>query len=593
MGVEQARTGQVDWVPSRDSAAFSYSRTKGQDGVRASFQMPRNSHVWTVGTATIALVGEVYDASDVVPTLYARGGLEALTTLDGSFLFFVADEASGKAWVVNDHIGTRAAYVWDAGDTTVVTNTLAAGPRSQSSIDPAGVCAYLANDGTRGGLTPWASAKALPAASVLALHNGHAPVRYWQMTVAPERASVDELVPEMYDLMGKAVTRRLAPFGNAPIILSLSGGVDSKGLLGLLLDQVPVDRVTAYTYYQGEQVGDMDLPEARRAAQAAGIAHHPVLGYRGDFLATLVDNAIGGDGVAHFCDDADVWSHLAEGATGDRVVVAGDRQSHHVGRLPDDLPVPTLLQLISLFPPNVIDWFVGELPAEARDAMVEGWGSSYDALVTRYSTPDGWRVASLPAYLEQRANPTLTLWRERFSSRAGSVISPYLDRDLLDFVGRLPLEFNDLEGEFLHRITLERAFPRLFEAGNAHGGWNTPDWGEEIRGSASTLRRLIVAIDSPLEALVPKESTLALLDMVATGESPVRAATSGWKWQIRKLVKASELLTRLVRERKLQQRLRAPMKVGEAALLRRLLTLHLALADHSAVMERFEEVRDE
>jgi asparagine synthase (glutamine-hydrolysing) len=591
MGVEQAETGQVEWVPDPDSSAFIYTRHPGQETGRAYFRLPEESHVWEVGTTTLALVGEVYGPRDAVPARYASGGIDALSLLDGSFLIFVTDTASNDAWVVTDHIGSRAAYRWEQGDTTMVTNTLAAGPRSGADLDPGGVCAFLANDGVRSGLTPWSTARALRPASITALHPDGSDRHYWRMRAAPEPGDLDDLAVTMHHLMLSSVERRLAAFGDTPIALSLSGGVDSKGLLGLLLECVPAERISAYTYFYGEQVGDMDLPEAQRAARSAGVVHHSVLGYQGDFLATLIDNAIRGDGVAHFCDDADAWGHLADKYGGDGLVVAGDRQSHHLGRLPRDLPIPSLLRLVSLYPGSVIEWFLARLPDDSSRAMIAAWDDVYGDLVAEYSTMGNWRIAAHPAYIEQRANPTLTLWRERFSRRAGSVISPFLDRQLLDFVGRLPFAFNDVEGDFLHRITLERAYPAIFSGDNAHGGWNVPDWGEEIRVNVDAIRAMVVGIDSPLESLIPKSVTLDLLNAVASSDSPVGTATSGWKWQLRKLVKTSEVLTRLARERKLQQRLAAPMKVGEAALLRRLLTLHLALADHSAVMERFEEVR--
>jgi asparagine synthase (glutamine-hydrolysing) len=570
------------------SATFIYSGGPDSGGL-ASLTLPEDAWRWSDGMLTIAVVGELYDGGEELPSLYRDGGVDALTQLNGSFLMFVADEARHEAWVVNDHIGSRAAYISQKGTGAVVSNSLAGGPWPDSGVDAAGVCAYLANDGTRSGLTPWKTVSAMPPGSVLALHSSEPPARYWRQPATPGAGDVDDLVPRMLDLMRAAVERRLAPFGDRPIVLSLSGGVDSKGLLGLLLEQMPADRIWAYTYYNGEQVGDMDLPEARRAAGAVGVSHYPIPGYRNDFVETLVDNAFRGDGVAHFCDDADVWRHL--GSTVDGLVVAGDRQAHHLGRLPDDLPATSLLSLVSLVPPSVIDWFLARLPAEAAASMFEGWDQVYESLVAEYGAMGGWRVASLPAYIEQRANPTLTLWRERFSSQAGPVISPFLDRDLLEFVGHLPVDLNDVEGDFLHRITLERAFPALFRGENAHGGWNIPDWGHEIRSHAASIRSLVIGIDSPLEALVPKEATLDLLQAVASGGSPVTAATSGWKWQLRKLVKSSELATRIVRERKLQQRLRKPPKVGEAALLRRLLTLHLAMADQSAVMERYEEVK--
>lgn len=536
------------------------------------------------GSATVSLLGETYGASpDGILERYLADGMAGLTSLEGSFVIVVDDRACGNTWVMTDHVGSRTAYIWELGERTLVTNTLAAGPRRELTIDPGGVCSYLANDGVRAGLTPYREVRSMPPGSIADLRSDGGPENYWRVPMAPQSGSIDELAPEMIHLMRRAVRKRLGAFNPGDVLLSLSGGVDSKGLLGLLTEEVGPDTIEAVTYFHGEQVGDMDLPEARLAAATAGVRHRPIAGYQGDFLGTLVDNAVRGDSVAHFCDDANVWRSLGAEAVDGRVVVAGDRQAHHLGLLPDDMPVDALLRLVSFGASGAVDWFLASLPGEAGRVMADEWEERFESVLDEYRVVGNWRDAVHAAYLEQRATPTLSLWRERFSRQAGAVVNPFLDRDLLEFVGHLPRRLNDVGGEFLHRIALERAFPALFERGSAHGGWNVPDWGTEVARHADGVRRLISAVDSPLEALVPKEITLALIDAVVSGGPKLSAATSGWRWAVRRAIKKSAALTDIVRDRKLRRRIAGPVKVGKPALLRRLLTLHLALADHAEV----------
>lgn len=542
-------------------------------------------HLLTRDGVTVGLLGEIYGGGvdTVLDRYFAAGMAGVVGGIEGSFVLVVNDDAEGETYVVTDHIGSRAAYLWDLGDRRLVTNTLGDGPRSHVEIDAAGVCSYLANDGVRSGLTPYQSVRSVPPGSMMSLRTKSPPRRYWRFPVDPQPGSIEERSAEMIDLMRRAVDKRLSSLDTDKVVVSLSGGVDSKGLLGLLTEQMDPGSIETVTYFHGEQVGDMDLSEARAAADAVGVAHRAIPGYLGDFVTTLVDNALVGDGVAHFCDEADAWRFEGGQSAETRMKVAGDRQSHHYGSIPDDIPTEAMLRLINIFPAESIDWFLGSLDPQAADSMTSGWGDVYEATVGEYRSFESWRDAIHPAYLEQRTSPTLTLWRELFSRRLGPVVSPYLDRSLLEFVGRLSRELNDVNGTLLHRITLERAFPSLFERGNAHGGWNIPDWGTEMTKNRDGLARFISSVDSPLESLIPKDRTLGLLDDVASASPQLTSATSGWRWKVRRTVKSSAWLTKMVRQRKFQGRVSWPTKVSRAALLRRLLTLHLALADHEQV----------
>lgn len=557
---------------------------------------PGESSIAQRSEVRLLLLGRSYtfDGADGMLEAYLSGGCDSVISGDGSFLALVIDDRSNEIHVITDPVGTRAAYLWERRVGYTLTNRIADGPATGRGLDAAGICSYLVGDGTRAGLTPFAGVESLPGGTVATIANGRVqPRRYWriQPSFADEGAvSIDELEKQMLEHMRQAVARRLAVHRDLDIMISLSGGVDSKGLLGLLTEAIDPSRIEAFTYFHGEQVGDMDLPEATRVARIAGVRHRAVAGFSGDFLATLVDNALSGDSMAHFCDDADSWRALSPGE--ERLVVAGDRQWHGLGSQPDALPTVAMLGFVSLFPVSAISWFLDRLPENNRRALADGWQSVFDARVAHYETFESWLMAVQPAYVHERVKPTLMLWRELFSQQVGPVVNPYLDRALLDFVAALPQACKDLESpNFLHRRTLTNAFPELFARGSSHGGWNMPNWGAEMRRHGEVLKQWIAKVDSPLEELIPKDVTLGLIEEVGKASPSLSTATDGWRWKVKRVVKTSKVLRNTVRRARLGQRVRRPQTVAPAAMLRRVLTLHLALADAEEVLSIHEETK--
>lgn len=559
----------------------------GSKSVEATWSAGANSA--DTRDVTLVLCGQVHQAgfgSDAQPVLnlYIDAGLSAVTALEGSFLVVVIDRRTEKVLVFTDRFNSRKAYSGDIDSARWVATSLRLLPTESLQLDPTGIGSYLSSDGTHDGLTPYVGVEMLRQASVYVVEPGSiASDLYWECPYEPQTGVVStlDLANEMAGLMRTAVKNKVVALNPSRVFLSLSGGVDSRGLLGLLVEALGPEKVTAISYYNCEQVGDMDLPYAQKAAAVAGVEHRTINGFDGDLISLLRLNAELGEGVAHFCDDAQIWRSLRPEffENAGAVLVAGDRQWHwNPAARPSAFAA---LQYCSVMPPEVLNGLYPLLPAAAAAAMRDGWRARYEGIAAGLVQAKSWQHTMMRAYHEQRVQDTLMLWRERFCGESTQVSLPFLDRGVLEFVGRLPIELNNLEFGLLHKRAIKAAFPPLFSDGVADGGWNMPNWGDHIPRHGAALAGLVLDGASRLDDLIPPDVVLGLLaDVISSGSG--LESTEGAMWFLKKQIRRAPIVRDAFRRAKLRKRLERPRPVRKSRMLRSLLTLRLALGPPSA-----------
>lgn len=534
--------------------------------------------------AWVVLRGRLYgqgslDQPRTVLERFRERGPEGVGGLEGSYLAVVHDPPSGVV-AISDRLATRKGFYAIRSGSAVLSTDLADLADPWPGLSLAGVSSHLSSNGPHGGLTPLDGVEMVPPGSAVRLAPGRADVEvYYQWAFEPtDTRDRTILRDEMVDRMRSAVVDRLEAHSAATALLSLSGGFDSRGLLGFLAEHLGPSGVTAFTYHHGEAVGDMDRDTAARLAEIAGVRHRIVDGYRGDFLTVLDHNARRGLGLAHFCDEADVWRGLEtdpEFRSAD-VLVVGDRQAHHfwLGR---PLSTGEALSVVSVRPPSGIEWFLGLLPVDTAEGLRQGWTDRLTPIHERLERSGSWKAALMEAYFIERVGYTLNLWRERFGGATLPVVNPFLDMRLLEFVARLPWDLNDADRGLLHKEAIAAAFPCFEGVPPSSGGWNRPHWGVEMACHRPRIAAMIEDEPSPLDEVVPPALLMRLLERVESERPGLSEATSGLGWQVRKLVKRTPVARRLVRSRRRMEMADAPPVPNHEVLLR-LLYVRRALA---------------
>ncbi len=260
-------------------------------------------------TRCIVFEGEVFDSAHLRSELEAAGhvfklgstaelvlhlweehGEDGLLRLNGGFTFAVWNTVDRSLAVGNDRFGFRHVYYASLGNQLAFAcgvRGLLAHSQLPRTIDKVGVAQALHFEYLLGDRTYVAGVKLLPPAAVLYLQAGHCTrERYWHWSM-PEYYQPHnrrEYQRELLRLLKLAAARQ-APEGAVRAGINLSGGLDSRMLLGMLSKQMDVRSLQAYSF--GIEGCD-DVALGRQAAQAVHAPHH-ALPLPDDYLTTYAE----------------------------------------------------------------------------------------------------------------------------------------------------------------------------------------------------------------------------------------------------------------------------------------------------------------
>lgn len=377
-------------------------------------------------------------------------GIDALKHLNGRYDIVIWDRHARVLQLVSDRFGAhRHYYLRRPGALHLACEVKAlAAFLTRAEIDPAGLASMLSFGYHLGELTLLREVKCLPHARHIEFRTATDTFgieRYWDYPYGEMEAAASEaeLAEALHRHLARALKRRLRKVEK--ILLPISGGLDSRTMAGLLAQSDYSGEVLAYSYGQ---------PSSRDARYGRAIARK--LGYRHIHIPTPVDFMTRHMEQAAWRFDAE-WaadsnwgarfSHthpalgdirgytVLSGFMGD-VILGSDRYNYR--RKAGDAPLST---------EGLAEIFIGavrDMPIDGLlDATSAAEAESGIAAIARETFEPRQNLAPFFALLRsefihrQRRHTATVTQSVEHDLRA---ITPFLDRDVVDFSTRIPLD---------------------------------------------------------------------------------------------------------------------------------------------------------
>jgi len=207
---------------------------------------------------------------------YAEWGTaELLDRVNGMFAFAIWDAARRKLVLARDRMGQKPLFYSQLSDGTIVfgseVKALLAHRDVENVVDEDGLAAYLTFEYLPGRLSMVRGVrKLLPGTWIEAREGSISELRYWDLPIGdhPTPADATERFTELFDA---AVARRL--MSDVPLGVFLSGGVDSSSVAASVTRQRPPASVKTFSIGFEDETYD-ESSVARRVAEHLGTEHH-------------------------------------------------------------------------------------------------------------------------------------------------------------------------------------------------------------------------------------------------------------------------------------------------------------------------------
>jgi asparagine synthase (glutamine-hydrolysing) len=409
--------------------------------------------------------------TEVVAHAYEEYGERFVDRLDGMFAIAIWDSERERLVLARDRFGKKPLFYWASGASFAFASELQAlmlVPGLRRDLDPEALGDYLGYMAIPAPRTIYRDVRKLPPAHVLvADRQGCRLGRYWSLSYEPKlRITETDAAEQVRTLLEAAVRKRLV--GEVPLGAFLSGGVDSGGVVALMarLTNRPVK-----TFSIGFEESRYDeLPAAKQVAEAFGCEHHEfiVRPRAVEILPALARHF----GEPYADSSAIPTAHLAAltrahvtvaltGDGGDEMFAGYQRHlgarlaeqwkvAAHFGQRWAETPLDTrrrwgrlrrFVASSALSRAERYRTWAGVFSPEAIAVVSDGAGDGVKAVadifheVTHLDAVDAALAIDTRHYLPTDLLPKMDITTMMYSLEARS---PLLDRELAEFVARLP-----------------------------------------------------------------------------------------------------------------------------------------------------------
>jgi len=447
------------------------------------------------GRVKIFLHGEIYNDQvvnsnplDFIYQLYEKSGMGFASSLNGSFVIAIVDEEEDIVLIANDRIASKPLFCFDDGRAIYFgpeMKSLFLTPTLKRNLKLAAVADLLANGYFTREHTLIENLEAVDNATVLRITaGGVARHRYWEHPFTygfqqeGKERSQRHYQEKLGELLRKAVSRRLRTDHTCGILLS--GGYDSRGILGCYLGERDNQELHTISWGWKEDIPSSDCVVARRLAQKLGADHRFYKRPAEEVVDGFRDFILLGEGLTDEAASYGVFDRIRE-QQGVEIVLRGDEFFGSLSHLVYD--EHTMLRSLGLrllrnmseyqrvLKPSYYQTFC-ELDAETRRYI------SSQCSATHLRVRKDFFEANL--LVQHYLNPLNYIKTSALES-----FTPWLDYDIWDFMSTLPVKYR--LDRFLYRKTVLEMFPELFEEFAQTG--NGIDWADSFK-NIPALQRL-------------------------------------------------------------------------------------------------------
>jgi len=493
-----------------------------------SLQVVLNGEIYNYRELRAELIGRGHrfatnSDTEVIVHLYEELGARCVERLNGMFAFALWDEKDRRLLLARDRFGKKPLYYADLGDALLFGSELKAllqHPRCPRELDFPSLSRYLALEYVPTPRAIFDGVSKLPGGHYLLWHEGRTSVeQYWDLSFASDgdNRSDEDYVEEFRDLFREAVRRRLV--SDVPLGAFLSGGIDSSSVVAMMSEALPAGAVKTFSIGFEDSSFD-ESTYARRVADHFGTDHHETVLTQSamvDLLPTVTEFLD-----EPFADPSILPTYLLSRHTRESVTVAlgGDGSDELLAGYPT-FPADrfaTLYPLPRVLNERIVIPLADRMPVSTKNFSVDfklkrflrgagsptserhaTWLGSFTPaeqetlLTSRPADPFGEQHSAFEnAPTTDRVERLLYIYAKTYlqddilvkvdrASMACSleVRAPFLDVDLVEFLGRVParLKLRRLETKHL----LKRAMAGILPPGIAERpkkGFGIPiaDW---------------------------------------------------------------------------------------------------------------------
>ena len=197
------------------------------------------------------------------------------TSLEGNYTIGVFDKTEQKLTLFNDIIGPRRVYFSDLNDCFVFSpevKAISALPNFTGKLNWKGLADFLNYGYILGDDTFFSDIWSLPSASVITQKRdieASTLQKYWRPFYEPADISFGDAVETTYLLLCNSIKEKI--ISGSSVINPISGGLDSRIILGVLTQAAPNLSIKAYTH--GQKFSN-EYKYAKKVCQTLGIKDH-------------------------------------------------------------------------------------------------------------------------------------------------------------------------------------------------------------------------------------------------------------------------------------------------------------------------------